>query len=162
MIFERAVVPTRITLDADGRIAGLFFFNPRARVSGLEQAVGDLRALPGRISLLVLEDGRERAALNPETPLAVGSAFKLAVLAALLDHIRAGQRSWRDVVELRSEWKSLPSGILQDWPDGSPLSIYTLASLMISRSDNTGTVTWSGSSPRANCAPRWPGWPTFP
>lgn len=139
VVLERAVVPTRIALDAEGRIARLLFLPARARVSGLEQAVQDLRALPGRASLLILEDGRDRAALNPDMPLAVGSAFKLAVLAALKGQIGSGQRSWRDVVELRPEWKSFPSGILQDWPDGSPLSVHTLASLMISRSDNTAT-----------------------
>ena len=34
---------------------------------------------------------------------------------------------------------SLPSGILQDWPVGTPLTLQTLASLMISESDNTAT-----------------------
>jgi beta-lactamase class A len=29
--------------------------------------------------------------------------------------------------------------MLQDWPDGSPLTLHTLASLMISKSDNTAT-----------------------
>jgi beta-lactamase class A len=42
-------------------------------------------------------------------------------------------------VELKPEWRSLPSGILQDWPEGTPLTVATLASLMISLSDNTAT-----------------------
>ncbi|MGQ0568393.1 MAG: serine hydrolase [Armatimonadota bacterium] len=141
VVLERAVVPTRITLDAEGRIVGLLFQTPRARVTNVEQAVQALRALPGRVGLVVLADGQEQAALNPDVPLAVGSAFKLAVLAALREQIASGQRSWREVVELRPEWKSLPSGILQNWPDGSFLSVQTLASLMISQSDNTATDT---------------------
>jgi hypothetical protein len=36
---------------------------------------------------------------------------------------------------------SLPSGILQDWPTGAPLTLHSLAALMISRSDNTATDT---------------------
>ncbi|MGH2397159.1 MAG: serine hydrolase [bacterium] len=139
IVFERAVVPARIRLDAEGRIEGLFFFPARARITNLEQAVQSFRALPGRVGLLILEDRAERGALNPEMPLGVGSAFKLAVLATLNEQIRSGQRSWRDVVELRPEWKSLASGILQQWPDGSPLSVHTLSSLMISVSDNTAT-----------------------
>ena len=35
--------------------------------------------------------------------------------------------------------KSYPSGQLQDWPKGSPMTLHTLASLMISISDNTAT-----------------------
>lgn len=38
---------------------------------------------------------------------------------------------------LEPEAVSLPSGILQNWPPGSPLTLYTLAALMISQSDNT-------------------------
>ncbi len=139
IVFERAVVPARIRLDAEGRIEGLLFLPARARITNLDQAVQGFRALPGRVGLLVLEDRAERGALNPEMPLGVGSAFKLAVLATLNEQIRSGQRSWRDVVELRPEWKSLPSGILHQWPDGSPLSVHTLSSLMISVSDNTAT-----------------------
>lgn len=137
VVFERAIVPARIALDAAGRISTLFLGQPRVRLAGLDGAVQEIRGLPGRIGLLVLEDGRERAALNAEAPLAVGSAFKLAVLAALREQIASGRRSWRDTVDLRPEWKSLPSGLLQDWPDGSPLTLHTLAGLMISRSDNT-------------------------
>lgn len=137
VVLERAVVPTRMALDAGGRIAGLFFLPARPRVAGLQDAVRALQALPGRTSLLVLEDGRDRAAVNADAPLAVGSAFKLTVLGVLRAEIASGRRTWRDVVELRPEWKSLPSGLLQDWPDGSPLSLTTLAGLMISRSDNT-------------------------
>ncbi|BAZ40180.1 putative beta lactamase-related protein [Calothrix sp. NIES-4101] len=73
--------------------------------------------------------------------MAVGSAFKLAVLKALKLEIASGKRSWKDVVELRSQNKSLPSGILQTWADGSYLTLQTLAALMISISDNTATDT---------------------
>src|SRR5690606_38464575 len=34
---------------------------------------------------------------------------------------------------------SLPTGILQDWPAGTPVTLSTLANLMISLSDNTAT-----------------------
>jgi len=69
----------------------------------------------------------------------VGSAFKLAILLALKQEIQQGRRSWTDLAGLKDADKSLPSGILQDWPVGSPFSLHTLATLMISRSDNTAT-----------------------
>ncbi|WP_276957575.1 serine hydrolase [Allomeiothermus silvanus] len=134
---EKGLVPTKIALDAQGRIAGLLFQTPRPKVNSLEAALAGFRSLPGRVSVLVLEDGQSKASLNPDEPLAVGSAFKLAVLAALKAEIESGKRKWSDVVELRPEWKSLPSGVLHTWPNGSPLTLHTLAAEMISISDNT-------------------------
>jgi hypothetical protein len=74
-----------------------------------------------------------------ERPLAIGSAFKLFVLAELVREVKAGERRWSDVVPLGEP--SLPSGLLQDWPKGSPLTLHSLAALMISRSDNSAADT---------------------
>jgi beta-lactamase class A len=49
---------------------------------------------------------------------------------------RHGNR-WDEVVPLDPAWKSLPSGIIRVWPDGTPLTLATLANEMISISDNT-------------------------
>ena len=43
------------------------------------------------------------------------------------------------MVTLEPYWISLPTGVLQDWPQGAPLTIHTLAVKMISISDNTAT-----------------------
>ncbi|NMB11632.1 MAG: serine hydrolase [Firmicutes bacterium] len=43
------------------------------------------------------------------------------------------------VIELKSDYISLPSGMLQEWPVGSPITLHTLASLMSSISNNTAT-----------------------
>lgn len=94
-------------------------------------------ALPGETSVLVLKDDKALVSLNAEKPLAIASAFKLQVLVELQRQIEAGQHSWGEVVALEPEWKSIPSGILQDWPDQAPFTLQTLASLMISISDNT-------------------------
>lgn len=94
-------------------------------------------ALPGETSVLVLRDNEIVVSLNAEKPLAIASAFKLQVLVELQRQIEAGQHSWGEVVALKPEWKSIPSGILQDWPDQAPFTLQTLASLMISISDNT-------------------------
>lgn len=140
VILQRGEVPSHIVLDEEGAIAGLFFEAPRVRAGGtLEEAVAPFKELPGRVSLLVVENGQPLGAIDPDQPLAVGSAFKLAVLAALQDQVAQGTRQWDEVVALHPAWKSLPSGILQTWPDGAPITLHTLAALMISQSDNTAT-----------------------
>ncbi|MBD2209845.1 serine hydrolase [Nostoc linckia FACHB-104] len=139
VVFARGYVPAQIALDVNGKIAMLFFQPPVAQAKSLEEAIAQFKTFPGKVSFLVLEGKSERAALNATTPLAVGSAFKLAVLQTLKSQIATGKRSWQDVVELQPAWKSLPSGILQTWPNRSLLTLQTLAALMISQSDNTAT-----------------------
>jgi len=72
------------------------------------------------VSLLITADGKETDSIAPDDKMAVGSAFKLAILAALDDQIAAGKHRWDEVVTLQHDWKSLPSGELQNWPDGTP------------------------------------------
>jgi hypothetical protein len=76
-----------------------------------------------------------------DAPLAVGSAAKLAVLAAVEDAVAAGTVRWDQVVTLDAAAKSLPTGMLQDWPDATPLTVATLANLAASISDNTAIDT---------------------
>ncbi|MBI4278418.1 MAG: serine hydrolase [Armatimonadetes bacterium] len=97
-----------------------------------------LKSLPGTTSLLVVENGKEIAVWRADTPLAVGSTFKIAIMIALRKQIEAGKRSWADVVRLEPLWK-VPGGPLYDWPDGAHVTIETLAGFMISKSDNTAT-----------------------
>ncbi len=59
------------------------------------------------------------------------------MLSTLVQEIKAGKRKWSDVVPL--EVHSVPSGQMQDWPIGSPVTLHTLATMMISISDNTAT-----------------------
>ena len=136
--FEGADIPAQIVLDQEGRITGLWFGAPVPSGS-VEEHAAAITGLPGAVSLLVLEDGEPLISHNADEPLAVGSAAKLAILKALALAVDNGDKQWSDVVELRPEWKSLPSGTLQDWPDGTPLTLGSLAHFMISISDNTAT-----------------------
>jgi len=136
---ERALVPASIVLDAQGRAAGLWFGVPLALDRTPEQVAADIEDLPGEVSLVVRRDGTAILGKDPERLLAVGSAFKLAVLASLYDAIEATRLSWDEVVRLRDRHRSLPTGTLQDWPAGSPFTLHTLAGLMIAQSDNTAT-----------------------
>jgi beta-lactamase class A len=140
VIFERGVVPAQISLDAQGRIQGLFFRPPQPRAAlTKEQVLTEFRRLPGQVSVLVLENNREHFNLSADQVLAVASSFKLAVLEALRQQIEAGQRRWSDTVALRPEWKSLPTGTMQNEPDGTQISLERYATQMISISDNTAT-----------------------
>jgi hypothetical protein len=123
------------------------------RVVGVESTAGDaaalvaeLRGLQGDVSFAVARlDAPDPAILlseKPDRPLAIGSAFKLFVLAELVRSVQAGERRWGDVVPLGAP--SLPSGVLQDWPKGSPVTLHSLAALMISRSDNSAADTLLG------------------
>lgn len=143
VIYSSGRVHARITLDDQGRIAGLLLGQPRATPSldSFDEAVANLQALPGSLSVLVNRAGVEIQSVQADALLAVGSAFKLAVLAALRQQADSGQRNWSDVTTLQPQFKSLPRGILQSWPDGAPLTLYALAALMISRSDNTAADT---------------------
>jgi beta-lactamase class A len=142
--FERAIVSMRIAVEAapPHRVAGLNVTGSEPRGGDSAAAlVEELKALPGQVSFAVARLGSGAPAIiaghEPERALAIGSTFKLIILAELDRQVRERQRRWADVVPI--DRHSLPSGLLQDWPLGSPATLHTLAGLMISRSDNTAT-----------------------
>jgi hypothetical protein len=142
--FERGIARGGIAIDpAEGnRVSELRFTKLDAlAVAGdtPEAIAAELAALPGTVNALFapLGGGAPLIGLEAARPLALGSTFKLYVLAALAEDVKAGRRKWSDVVPLTE--KSYPSGRLQDWPKGAPVTLHTLAALMISISDNTAT-----------------------
>ncbi len=153
--FEKNVT-SHVNLNIENKapylVNGLVFMSSESSVASLDALVGELKALPGQTALSVVKlDGDKLVpitAYNADNSLAIGSTFKLYVLSELLRNIAAGKHHWGDVVELNQA--SLPSGFLQTWPQGSPITLHTLASLMISISDNTATdqlITTLGREP---------------
>jgi beta-lactamase class A len=143
-VFEKKMsVPVNIAVDAADPhlITGLLFGTPVPQIASLEEVVSEFRKLPGNSSFLAARlsgDGIEPvASYNPDNELAIGSAFKLYILCELVRAAGAGERHWADIVRLRQEALSLPSGFLHKWEVNSPLTLHTLAALMISQSDNT-------------------------
>ncbi|GIW73265.1 MAG: serine hydrolase [Planctomycetota bacterium] len=143
---DGAALPVTIVLKGEpGRIEGLWFGVARPRADSVAAVLAELAALPGQPGAAVLEVGARPEddavlhALAAERRAALGSACKLYVLGALLDEIAAGRRRWDEVVQLSEAHRSLPSGLLQDWPAGTPVTVASLAALMIARSDNTAT-----------------------
>ena len=148
VVLEKTIIPVRIVLDENNKIAQLRFGNPIANFKNLDEVTLQFSSLPGKVSLLVLEENSQLIKINPTNPLAVGSSFKLIVLKVLRDRITLEDKySWKDTREIKNNLKSLPAGILQDWPEGSVLTIESLAALMMSLSDNTATdilIDWLG------------------
>ncbi len=145
--YERAVASMTMTIE-DGpphKIIGLQITGFKARDDSAAKLDQDYRALPGRAGILVrqIAGPNMRAApllsINAAENYAIGSAFKLWVLAEASRAVAAKERRWSDVVPLGP--KSLPSGMTQNWPRGTAVTLQTLATLMISISDNTATDT---------------------
>jgi beta-lactamase class A len=132
--FAKGTDEVLVHVDAENKIDGILF--KPMKVVSLDAALQNLQALPGTLSYVVVENGSEKTAHLAAQPMAVGSAFKLAVLSGLRDEIARKQRSWSDVVPLDPHWKTLPSGIIRTWPDNMPLTVATYAVQMISISDN--------------------------
>jgi beta-lactamase class A len=143
--YDKAIAQINMTLDPapPHQVIGLLIAGIRARDDNVTKLSSDIRALPGKAGFLVRRlDGRSAPPLlsiNATQDFAIGSAFKLWVLAEAARATSAGERQWRDVIPLGEP--SLPSGIVQKWPKGAPLTLHSLATLMISISDNSATDT---------------------
>lgn len=130
-------LPVDIVLDAGGKISGFFIHPPINKTASLDDLLKQMAASTPQSAYLVTKNGQTIASSDPDKALAVGSAFKLGILKALKDEIAAGTHKWDEVATLSEGDKSLPTGQLQDWPAGSPVTLHSLAALMISISDNT-------------------------
>ncbi|MFS0714360.1 Cpe/LpqF family protein [Microbacterium sp. 2P01SA-2] len=69
----------------------------------------------------------------------IGSIFKLWVLGAVVDAVAEERLSWDDELVVDATVRSLPSGELQDRPDGTTVTVREAADKMIAISDNTAT-----------------------
>ncbi len=82
-----------------------------------------LRGLVPQPSMLAAEivDGRcvPIHALDADRSLAIGSTFKLYVLGELARQIAEGTATWDEEFAIRDDWKSLPTGTMQDDPAGT-------------------------------------------
>lgn len=141
--YERATAHFNIVVEPNPphRVTGLQLTGADMRGDSIAAVLAEIRALPGATGVAVarLGDGAPQivAGNEPERALAIGSTFKLFILAELSRQVQAGERRWSDVVPL--DRRSIPAGTLQAWPQGSPVTLHTLAALMISISDNTAT-----------------------
>ena len=136
LVFNLGVDPK----DAN-RVTGFRLVSVEKIGATLETVIDELKKLSGKTSFLAAKlngsDFQSQASHNVDEHLAIGSTFKLYILSELVRQISLGKRKWSDVVTL--EHFSLPSGQMQNFEKGSPVTLHTLASMMISISDNTAT-----------------------
>ncbi len=143
--YERGTAAVELVVDPapPHRVIGLRITGTTLRDDSFARLTADFRALPGTsgFGVYALGTGEPRplAEWRGDAPAPLGSAFKLWLVAEASRQVSAGQRRWSDVVPLGPP--SLPSGITQSWPTGTPMTLQTLATLAISISDNTAADT---------------------
>lgn len=147
--FERATASAVMALDsAPPRLVSGFRIVSVGAVSnaagtGTKSIAAEFASIPGSAGYAVARlDESGPVTLEARLPgqlFAIGSAFKLWVLDAVAEEVANGRVSWGQVIPLGP--RSLPSGATQDWPVGMPVTVETLATQMISISDNTATDT---------------------
>lgn len=140
LVFKQGTVPAKIVVNSDQKIIGFWLGMWTFAEDSLESILTELKKLEDSVSVCIMKNNQEVLLdYHHNNPMAVGSSFKLYVLRAAYDAIEAGNFSWDSAIWLNQENKSLPSGMLQDWPNKTPVTIKTLTNLMISISDNTAT-----------------------
>jgi beta-lactamase class A len=131
-----------MAVDSEGLISGLLLQPalPPAPTTwaGVESQI---RSVAPQVRMLVaaVSGGtcQPIQAIDATTPAPLGSAFKLYVLDALARAVAAGKVTWGQELTITSQLKSLPSGVLQNQPDGTRVTVRQAAADMISISDNT-------------------------
>jgi beta-lactamase class A len=126
------------------KVNGLLFTGFTAKNDSLAKIDASFAALPGKAGYIIelLDDagrGRTLSARKPNEQFAIGSTFKLYILAELASQIDGRERKWGDVVPLSH--RSFSSPATSKWPKDSPATLQTLALQMISVSDNSATDT---------------------
>jgi beta-lactamase class A len=131
----------QLAVDGDHKITGLLFQSELDKPKTWDEADQRLRKAAPHVQVLAAELDHDTCkpihAIDNGTELAIGSTFKLYVLLAVADRIAEGKLAWDTPIEIRDDWKSLPSGTTQNEPAGTKLTARQLADKMISISDNT-------------------------
>lgn len=136
-----------VAVNGAGLMNGLQFREPvEAKPAPKSWAEADklLRAVSPQAGFLAAELTGKGGCVPAHTLAAdrarpLGSMVKLYVLGTVADRIKRGAFGWNTQLTIKDELKSLPTGKLQDRPDGSKVSVLEAAKLMISISDNTAT-----------------------
>ncbi|MFF5724704.1 Cpe/LpqF family protein [[Kitasatospora] papulosa] len=91
-------------------------------------------------ALVTREEGGTTETLyakEADRPMPNGSSYKLYLMRALADAVASGSVRWDDEVTVTPALRSLPTGDMQELPDGTRVSVRKTAYKMIAMSDNT-------------------------
>lgn len=141
--YERGVVSMNLAIEAEApnRIVGLLITGTSTAETSLDAVVAALKAEPGLTGFAFarLDNGppMPSLSLNADRPAAIGSAFKLAILAELIRATNRGERHWDDMVTL--DGTPLPGGFYTQKPAGTRATLREVTEKMISVSDNSAT-----------------------
>ncbi len=138
-----------VALNDEDKIIGLFFAPASKKdakaATSIEELKERLGEFPAAVHALIAPvdalqtGGKPMLDMSSIAPAPLGSIFKLYVLLALSDAIKNGHLTWEDELTVTDEVRSLPSGELQDEPNGTIVTVREAATKMIEISDNTAT-----------------------
>jgi beta-lactamase class A len=131
-----------LTVDGNGLISGLVFRPVQSATPTSWQAIHRaVRSVAPDVRVLVasVAGGSCQAlhGIDASTPAPLGSMFKLYVLDALGRAVAARKLSWSERLTITAALKALPSGQLQNEPNGTKVSVTEVVDKLISISDNT-------------------------
>lgn len=144
--FEKAFAIAEVNIDPapPHQIIGFRIVpdQPVVENDSLAKIDAELATLPGRVGYVVErigEDGGRTTVAGRATgeQFAIGSIFKLYILAELAAQIDAGTRKWSDTTPLTR--RSFSSPATQSLPLGTPVTLEQFASWMIAVSDNAAS-----------------------
>jgi beta-lactamase class A len=92
-----------------------------------------------RVSKIVNGRCEQLAGTNTTESLPLASIFKLYVLYAVAEAVKAGTVSWDDQLIITDEGKKVGSSAFDKLPAGSTISVHAAAGKMIASSDNMAT-----------------------
>lgn len=131
----------RIHTDDDSMVDGFDLTTLPPKISSWSDVDAVLRKTEARYSWQATKvvDGRcdRVAGTNTDLSLPLASIFKLYVLEAVSDAIKAGTVSWEDQLTVTEKGKAVGSSM--DLPVGEQISVRTAAEKMIATSDNMAT-----------------------
>jgi beta-lactamase class A len=132
-----------IHTNADGMVDRFDVSLDKPTITAWADVDAELTKSGARYSYQVakVEDGRcERVAgTNTDQSLPLASIFKLYVLFALSDAVKAGTVSWNDMLTVTGQAKAVGSSGLEKLPPGALVTVRTAAEKMIATSDNMAT-----------------------
>lgn len=143
LITKKSKRPTSLYFNEEEKLTGLWFDHSQLTQDSFESINSDLKKNQTKdetYSFILLKNNKEIIwDFNSSLKMPLGSTFKVWILNEIRKDLEQKKYNFEKVLKLTKQNMSLKSGLLQDFPVGTSFTIESLASLMISESDNTAT-----------------------
>ncbi|MFT6070005.1 MAG: hypothetical protein ACJAT2_002482 [Bacteriovoracaceae bacterium] len=128
----------QLYLDEKSRIRGLWFGNTTNYSDQISEVILQLKNLPGEKSIVFIKNNKHQLlGLNEKKRLSVAGSSDLLLIKLLKEKISKTKSKWSHKLNLKNKLKSIPGGQLYSWPEGSPVTLQTLATMLMGYSDET-------------------------